>query len=40
MTIVFESAETMYDAVYHLVRSGLTFRAEHKTLTIYLLGGY
>lgn len=40
MSIHFISSETFYDAIYHLVRLGLTFRAEHKDLTIHLLGGY
>tara|TARA_R100000353_G_C6376339_1_gene160591 strand:- start:70 stop:210 length:141 start_codon:yes stop_codon:yes gene_type:complete len=38
--VVFEDTEAFYAAINEFLVRGLTFKAFHKELTIYLTGGY
>ena len=40
MKITCKTEEQFFEAVYNCVLKGLTFEADHDTLTINLLGGY
>ena len=40
MTIKYDNSDTFHDGVEEMVKRGLTFKANHDTLTITLTGGY
>lgn len=40
MKIKYRSEEAFYDGIHAIVKKGLTFNADHDTLTITLTGGF
>lgn len=38
--IKFSTSTDFYEGIQQMVMLGLTFRADHDSLTIYLLGGF
>jgi hypothetical protein len=40
MTIIYQNEVDFYDGIRCLIMEGLTFEADHATLTITLTGGY
>ncbi len=40
MTIHYKNNNDFYLGINWLVKQGLTFKADHETLTIHLTGGY